>query len=226
MARRSYRQFCGLARALDVVGERWTLLIARQLLLGPRRYTDLLAELPGLTTNLLAKRLHELEDAGLVTREELDRPAPATVYALTPAGAALEPALMELARWGGRYLTKPRRDDRLDAGWGLLSMKRRYKGGVTLVAGVDVDGRWYSLSLEPTYLRVTDARPERPDVTVRATFMGLRALLFADEPDVSALRASGAATIDGDPAAVAAFLGAFLPPRYAHLPRPSAPDPA
>src|SRR5690349_12744259 len=92
--RRSYQQFCGVARALDVVGERWTLLIVRNLLLGPRRYGDLLAELPGLTTNLLAKRLREMELVGLVEKRELPPPAASTVYALTADGAALEGVVM------------------------------------------------------------------------------------------------------------------------------------
>src|SRR5258706_3533447 len=101
--RRSYRQFCGVARALDVVGERWTLLIARNLLLGPRRYSDLLQELPGITTNLLAKRLHELESVELIVKEVLPAPLAVSVYRLTPAGRALEPVIMELGRWGGRF---------------------------------------------------------------------------------------------------------------------------
>src|SRR6187549_2526493 len=91
---RSYHQFCGLARALDVVGERWTLLLVRNLLLGPRRYGDLLEELPGITTNLLAKRLRALCEHGLVEKTALPPPAAIPVYALTEAGAALEPAIM------------------------------------------------------------------------------------------------------------------------------------
>src|SRR5215831_6402600 len=100
--RRSYDQYCGVARSLDVVGERWTLLIVRNLLLGPRRYSDLLAELPGITTNLLAKRLKEMESAGLIEKHDQRRPGGAVVYALTATGAALEPVVMELGRWGGR----------------------------------------------------------------------------------------------------------------------------
>src|SRR6478735_2738073 len=126
--RRSYHQYCGGARALDVVGERWTLLIVRNLLLGPRRYSDLLAELPGITTNLLAKRLRELCAAGVVERRRTSTPLRAEVYALTPEGAALEPVIMELGRWGGRFLDRPRASDTVNIGWGLLSMKRRYRG--------------------------------------------------------------------------------------------------
>src|SRR5258706_5251392 len=91
--RRSYRQFCGFARAVDVVGERWTLLVARNLLLGPRRYGDLLEELPGITTNLLAKRLRDLEAAGLVEKRA---GAGVVTYALTERGLALDPVINEL----------------------------------------------------------------------------------------------------------------------------------
>src|SRR5438128_9807388 len=93
--RRSYRQFCGLAKALDIVGERWTMLVVRNLLLGPQRYSELQRGLPGITTNLLAKRLKEMEAAGLI-----ERTADAQGWQLTPFGAGLEPAVHALGRWG------------------------------------------------------------------------------------------------------------------------------
>src|SRR5712691_3728539 len=98
--RRSYNQYCALARALDVVGERWTLLLVRELLLGPRRYKDLLDGLPGIGTNLLADRLKHLEDAGMIRRVVLPPPAGSAVYELTELGRRLEPAVFELGRWG------------------------------------------------------------------------------------------------------------------------------
>src|SRR5579864_2672640 len=91
--RRSYDQYCGMARGLDVIGERWTLLIVRDLLLGPKRYKDLVDGLPGIGTNLLAKRLKEMEAYGLVERTSLPPPSGAAVYQLTPAGEGLAPAL-------------------------------------------------------------------------------------------------------------------------------------
>jgi DNA-binding HxlR family transcriptional regulator len=112
--RRKYQQFCGVARALDRVGERWTLLLARNLLLGPKRYGELIDGLPGITTNLLAKRLREMVALGLVEKRRSDS------YALTELGAALEPVIMELGRWGGRFLGSPEPGDRLDIGWGLF----------------------------------------------------------------------------------------------------------
>ena len=104
MKTRSYNQFCALAVALDYVGERWNLLIVRELLPGPRRYKDLMDGLPGISTNLLAERLRDLEQDGLLARQVLPPPAGSTVYRLTPAGRALEPAVQALGRWGSRYL--------------------------------------------------------------------------------------------------------------------------
>ncbi len=209
-ARRQYRQFCGLARALDVVGERWTLLMVRNLLLGPRRYSDLLAELPGITTNLLAARLRELEKSGLIHKQVLPPPTPVTVYALTPAGAQLEPAIMELARWGGRYLTTPHKKDHLDLGWGLLSLKRRYRGGHHLVAHLVFPTRTYELTLEPTYLRVRDRVTRPAAVTVHLTAENFRAWMFGGV-DGNVLRDRGGLTVVGDPGAWDLLLGAFLP---------------
>ena len=109
--RRSYDQYCAVARGLDVIGDRWTLLIARDLLLGPKRYKDLLSGLPGIGTNLLADRLKELEGAGLIERAVLPPPAGSTVYQLTETGLALEPVMIALGRWGARFLGAPKKSD-------------------------------------------------------------------------------------------------------------------
>src|SRR5437763_341609 len=109
--RRGYHQFCGLAKALDVLGERWTLLIIRELLIGGRRYGDLLEGRSGITTTLLAERLQRLEADGLIEKVRLPPPASVTVYQLAAAGRALEPAVNALGAWGGRYMTKPARGD-------------------------------------------------------------------------------------------------------------------
>jgi DNA-binding HxlR family transcriptional regulator len=104
MKNRSYYQFCALAYALDAVGERWTLLIIRELLTGPRRYTDLMEGLPGISTNLLSERLKSLEGRGIIIRRILPPPAASTVYELTPFGQSLENAVIELGRWGSQLL--------------------------------------------------------------------------------------------------------------------------
>ena len=105
--RRTYGQFCPVARSLDLLGERWTLLIVRELLIGPQRYSDLRDRLPGMWSNLLAQRLRDLDEAGLVQRRELPPPAARLVYELTERGRALEPVVYELARWGLELLDEP-----------------------------------------------------------------------------------------------------------------------
>ncbi|MEU7513489.1 helix-turn-helix domain-containing protein [Streptomyces sp. NPDC042898] len=115
--RRSYDQHCAAARALDLVGDRWTLLVVRELLAGPRRYTDLHADLPGVSTDMLAGRLKDMESAGLVTRRRLPPPASASVYELTPRGRDLLPVLRSLAAWGAPDLGEPRPTDAVRAHW-------------------------------------------------------------------------------------------------------------
>src|SRR3954470_22598440 len=98
--KRTYGDRCGIARALDLVGERWALLVVRELLLGPKRFTDLRTGLPHLSPNVLAQRLRELEEAGIVKREKLRPPAASQVYELTPWGHKLEDVVLALGRWG------------------------------------------------------------------------------------------------------------------------------
>ena len=99
---RTYRDRCGIARALDLVGERWALLVTRELLLGPKRFTDLRTALPGVSPDVLAQRLRELEQAGIVRRRKLAPPAASRVYELTEWGEELEPVILALGRWGSR----------------------------------------------------------------------------------------------------------------------------
>jgi DNA-binding HxlR family transcriptional regulator len=104
MKHKSYKQFCGLAYGLDVIGERWTLLIVRELLAGPRRFKDLLEGLPDVSTNLLSERLKRLEQQGIVSRRVLLPPAGSSVYELTAVGQGLEKAVLELGKWGSQFL--------------------------------------------------------------------------------------------------------------------------
>ncbi|MGA5566005.1 winged helix-turn-helix transcriptional regulator [Streptomyces platensis] len=125
MPRRSYDQYCAVARALDAVGDRWTLLIVRELLGGPRRYTDLHADLPGVSTDMLASRLKDMERDGLVTRRRLAPPGSAFVYELTARGRALLPALTALADWGAPALDERRPTDALRAHWFAVPLMAR-----------------------------------------------------------------------------------------------------
>ena len=113
---KDYDQYCPIATSLGVLGERWTLLVVRELLHGPKRYTDLVDHLPGIGTNILAARLKELESAGLVEKRRLPPPAASTVYELTDCGRALRPVLHELARFGARMMGPPPADA-LAEGW-------------------------------------------------------------------------------------------------------------
>jgi DNA-binding HxlR family transcriptional regulator len=117
-----YGQFCSIARTLDVLGDRWAMLVVRELLLGPKRYTDLLDGLPGVGTNVLAVRLRELEAAGIIAREKLPPPAASTVYVLTDDGAGLRPVVDELARWGLRRMARPERGEALRTSWLAYSL--------------------------------------------------------------------------------------------------------
>lgn len=165
---RSYRQRCGVAKALDLVGERWTLLITRDLLLGGRRYTDLLAGLPGLTTNLLAKRLKDLERNGIIARRTLPPPAGSTVYELTPLGLELEPVILALGAFGARWLPQVNLQDRSDFRWLLLSLRRRYLGGAPPgQIGLLVDGVPYGIAISDQRLHTHDGWPHAPDVTLQ-----------------------------------------------------------
>jgi DNA-binding HxlR family transcriptional regulator len=112
-----YAQYCPVAHALELVGERWALLVVRELLAGPKRYTDLADGLPGIGTNILAGRLRDLEEAGVIQKRRLPPPAATNVYELTPYGEELREPLYALGRWGARSLGPPRPDDTLAPGW-------------------------------------------------------------------------------------------------------------
>ncbi|MFE9834146.1 winged helix-turn-helix transcriptional regulator [Streptomyces sp. NPDC005551] len=126
--RRSYDQYCSAARALDAVGDRWTLLIVRELLAGPRRYTDLHADLPGVSTDVLASRLKDMERDGLTTRRRLPPPSAAYVYELTSRGRQLLPVLQALGEWGAPALQERRPTDAVRAHWFALPLLRCLAG--------------------------------------------------------------------------------------------------
>ena len=199
---RSYHQFCGLARALDVVGDRWSLLIVRQLLVGPARYTELLAGLPGIATNLLADRLRQLEDAGVVEKGPADR-AGASTYALTPWGEELRGAVDGLIRWSAPLMARGPGDDRFQVEWLALALPALLTGRrAPRTIGIHIDG-------ELLQVRVTSRGVEVSGHDGRE----LEGVLHADAWTVLGL-ASGAVTlgdagtsivVDGDAEAVQAL---------------------
>jgi DNA-binding HxlR family transcriptional regulator len=206
--RRSYGQACGLAKALDVVGERWTLLLVRDLMLGPKRFTELQRGLDGLAPNLLAARLKEMEALGLAEKS----PAPdarGEAYALTPAGRELEPALHALGQWGFRYLAKPAPSDRKELAWGLFALKRRYRGiEKPLLAEIRGEGRIFQYRLEGVRADLREGSHGLPEVLLQADGDVFRALFFRGE-SAGALRAAGKLECGGSEAKLRAFLRAF-----------------
>jgi DNA-binding HxlR family transcriptional regulator len=155
---RSYGQFCALARALDVVGDRWTLLVVRELSIRPCRYRDLQEGLPGIATNLLADRLRALEEHGLVVTDEAPPPVSATLYRLTERGADLVPALHALAGWGEGEMLRGQGDDEFRAHWLAMPVEN-------FTANVDPS------DLAPLRVRLDTTNPaDRPiDVVVEPT---------------------------------------------------------
>jgi DNA-binding HxlR family transcriptional regulator len=164
MAKR-YDQYCPIAHALELVGERWSLLIVRELLNGPKRYTDLAGALPGIGTNVLAARLKDLEGCGVIAKRKLPPPTPAQVYELTPYGAGLKAVVRELALWGVRSLGAPEDDDELAPEWLVGALD-------TVFAPVAPDGTIeFRIGDEVASLVDGEARPgpaESPDVVIEA----------------------------------------------------------
>ncbi|MFJ9124436.1 winged helix-turn-helix transcriptional regulator [Streptomyces sp. NPDC102340] len=154
MPRRSYDQYCAAARALDVVGDRWTLLIVRELLAGARRYTDLHADLPGVSTDMLATRLKGMERDGIAVRRRLPPPASVYVYELTPRGRQLLPVLQALGEWGAPGLAERRPTDAVRAHWLALPLSRQLEAlGEPGAVEVRVDEGVFHVRLggEPVY---------------------------------------------------------------------------
>jgi DNA-binding HxlR family transcriptional regulator len=164
MAKR-YDQYCPIAHALELVGERWSLLIVRELLSGPKRYTDLAGALPGIGTNVLAARLKDLEGCGVIAKRKLPPPTPAQVYELTPYGAGLKAVVRELALWGVRSLGAPEDDDELAPDWLVSALD-------TVFAPVAPDGTIeFRVGDEVASLVDGEARPgpaDDPDVVLEA----------------------------------------------------------
>ena len=138
---RTYNQRCGIAHALDLVGERWALLVIRELVLGPRRFTDLREGLPGIATNVLSQRLRQLEQSGIVVRRRLPPPAASTVYELTEHGQELVPILLQLGRWAARSMGPRTTDQTMQGRWFAVAMKAFFdaEAAAGLTAGVAID---------------------------------------------------------------------------------------
>ncbi len=216
---RTYGEACAAAHALDLIGERWALLVVRELVLGPKRFTDLRAGLPGVSPNVLAERLGGLERAGIVRRRKLPPPAASRVYELTEWGMELEPVIVSLGRWGARSPLRSR-----DAALGVDSLILSFR---TMFDPRAADGlnASYELRIGEDRFRaeVADGRfevergtAERSDATIEADPGTLAALVYEGRPLDEALR-SGDLKIEGHRSVVERFLALFP------LPEPAAP---
>ena len=202
-----YDQYCPVAHALELVGERWSLLIVRELLTGPKRYTDLAGALPHIGTNVLASRLKQLERCGIVGKRRLPPPTPAQVYELTPYGVALKPVMRELALWGIRSLGAPQEDDELAPGWLESALD-------TVFAPVAPAGSLeFRIGDEVASIVDGEARPgpaAQPDVILEADTAAFYYLFVERRWD--------GVTVEGDRSRLERLLEAAAPPADAPVP--------
>ena len=210
MRNRSYNQYCGLAYALDIVGERWTLLIVRELIPGPRRFTDLLVGLPGISTNLLSERLKSLEQQGLLCRHLLPPPAGSTVYELTSLGRALENSLIELGKWGSQFVPSSSEDaSLLNVGSYALTLKTFFRPeiakGVFETYELHIDNEVLQVRINAGELQVWQGAAINADLVLYTDISSyLRLLTGQINPDEAI--AAGLVRIEGTPAVLNRFL--------------------
>ncbi len=210
MKDRGYNQYCGLAYALDVVGERWTLLIVRELIAGPRRFKDLIDGLPDISTNLLADRLKHLEHQGVIGRRVLPPPAGSTVYELTELGQGLEKSMLELGKWGSRFVpSSPEGVNVLHLGSYALTPKTFFRcdqaQGIEETYELHVDNEILQLQVKECELQVKQGQALKPDAVFHtdiSSYLGLLTGQIELEKAVS----SGLIRIEGDPSALGRFL--------------------
>ncbi len=213
---RRYDDPCGVARALDRIGERWALLLVRELLLGPKRFTDLKEGLPAASPNVLSQRLDELLEAGVIARRQLDPPARTWVYELTAWGRDLEPVLLALAQWGSRAPPVPRGDLSVDAL--LLALRTtldRARATSPLTIDLWLDRDRYRVHITDGDIDIARAPAADADASIETDATTLRRLVFGDLPLAEA-RAKGTIKIDGNARSAARFLDSFRRPAPAH----------
>ena len=212
MAReRSYVDGCATAHALDLVGERWALLVVRELLLGPKRFTDLRTGIPDVSPNVLGQRLRELEETGIVTRRRLAPPAAAQVYELTEWGRELEPAVLALGRWASGSPSFP-----IDAGMGPDSLVLALKSTFDPAKADGLDATYelrlgeipFKIAVKEGKFEAARLEPEGPDATIRSDPNTIASVVFGGNRLGKAVEA-GDVEIDGSRQAVRALFRAL-----------------
>jgi DNA-binding HxlR family transcriptional regulator/putative sterol carrier protein len=208
---RHYDDPCGIARALDVIGDRWALLIVRELIFGPKRFVQLRGGLHGVSPNVLSQRLRDLEKAGTVRRDVLDPPASVAIYELTGRGRALEPVLLELGRWGS--LEPVTTASELSLAALLLALETVFDPAAAFDAtfALRIDGDWYRVRIDGGSIEISRARTRRPTATIETDVATLRSVAFGREPVAEAER-DGRLTVTGDRRAAERFARMFAVP--------------
>jgi DNA-binding HxlR family transcriptional regulator/putative sterol carrier protein len=201
MAEHRYQQYCALARALDVVGDRWTLLIVRELRPGPRRFTDLIDGLPGISRKLLTERLRDLEGDGIIARRELPPPAARRVYELTDDGRDLATAMFPLAAWGARRLGERRSGESFRTRWPAIAMvglaDRDAAKGISETYQYIVGDSAFYFIVDDGSIEVRDGRAQDPTVVV-STDEETWADIATGKTTASTATVSGALRVEGD----------------------------
>ncbi len=209
---RSYDDPCGIARGLDRIGERWALLVVRELLLGPRRFTDLRAGLPQASPNVLSQRLDELEAAGIVQRRTLPPPAASAVYELTPWGKELEPVILSLARWGSRA---PLPKGELSTNALMIALETTFDAdaadAMRARLSLTMSNEPFCVEVARKKLAIERGPCANPDATITTDVRSLRAVAFGIEP-LRQVRRDGRIEITGDETVAHRFLGLFRRP--------------
>lgn len=217
---RTYGDGCAIARGLDLIGERWALLVVRELLLGPKRYTDLRRGLPNASPNVLSQRLDELERAGVVRRRKLPPPAGSRVYELTDWGLELEQTVMSLGRWAARSPTPPG-DAPIGVDSMILALRARFDSGAAHGLRADYELRLgddrFRIEVADDEVEVARGSADQADAMIDTDPDTLAAVLWGDQSLADAQR-SGRMTIDGDKAAVERFVRLFPMPEPAGSP--------
>jgi DNA-binding HxlR family transcriptional regulator/putative sterol carrier protein len=209
---RTYGDGCAIARALDVVGERWALLVVRELLLGPKRYTDLRRGLPNASPNVLSERLRELERAGVVRRGTLPPPASSRIYELTDWGLELDEIVLSLGRWAARSPNPPSDAPIASADSVILALRARFEPGAARGLRASYELRLgedrFRVSVADDEIEVDRGDAHHPDATVETDPDTLSGVRWGSTPLADAQR-SGALTIEGDTALVERFVRLF-----------------
>ena len=219
--KRSYEDGCAAAHGLDLIGERWALLVVRELLLGPKRFTDLRAGLRGISPNVLTQRLEELERAAIVRRRKLSPPAAAWVYELTEWGLQLEPVVVALGRWAARSPFLPQAE--LNADSLILSFRTMFDAhaaeGLSATVELRIGEDRFHARIARGQMELVRGSADHPDATIESDSNTLANVVYGGRKVADALR-SGQLKVEGDKTAARRFVTLFpLPDRAAGTPQ-------